>query len=90
MFGKYKESINDLRNEIRQLMGKDTSEMTHQLIDDRDLCVQAKISTMKTIAKEYEKHNHNLTMIGEEKTNQISQRKLHQRNGDYSWIRGNS
>ena len=67
MFGKYKDSINDLRNEIKQLMRKDTSEMTQQLIDERDLHVQAKISTMKTIAKEYEKHYHNLTMVGEEK-----------------------
>merc|ERR1712148_59454 len=32
-----------------------------------DLMVQAKISTMKTIGKEYEKHYHNLTLIGEEK-----------------------
>ena len=67
MFGKYKDSINELRNEIKQLMEKETTEMTQQLIDERDLCVQAKISTMKTIAKEYEKHYHNLTMIGEEK-----------------------
>ena len=43
MFGKYKDSINDLRNEIKQLMRKDTSEMTQQLIDERDLHVQAKI-----------------------------------------------
>ena len=41
--------------------------MTTQSIEERDLLVQAKISTMKTIAKEYEKHYHNLTMIGEEK-----------------------
>ena len=67
MFGKYKDTINELRKEIHQLMRKDTSEMTQQLIDERDLMVQAKISTMKTIAKEYEKHYHNLTMIGEEK-----------------------
>ena len=56
MFGKYKDTINELRKEIHQLMRKDTSEMTQQLIDERDLMVQAKISTMKTIAKEYEKH----------------------------------
>ena len=67
MFGKYKDTINELRKEIHQLMRKDTSEMTQHLIDERDLMVQAKISTMKTIAKEYEKHYHNLTMIGEEK-----------------------
>ena len=67
MFGKYKDTINELRKEIHQLMRKDTSEMTQQLIDERDLMVQAKISTMKTIAKEYEKHYHNLTMVGEEK-----------------------
>merc|ERR1712163_25600 len=65
--GKYKDSINDLRNEIKQLMRKDTSEMTQELIDERDLHVQAKISTMKSIAKEYEKHYHNLIMVGEEK-----------------------
>ena len=41
--------------------------MTQQLIDERDLFVQAKISTKKTIAKKYDKHYHNLTMIGEEK-----------------------
>ena len=41
--------------------------MTSQQIDDRDLFVQAKISTMKTTAKEYEKHYHELTMVGEEK-----------------------
>ena len=76
MFGKYKEAINDLRTEIRQLMGKDTSEMTQQLIDDRDLCVQAKISTMKTIAKEYEKHYHNLKMIDEEIVNKIGDTKI--------------
>ena len=29
--------------------------------------VQAKISTMKAIGKEYEKHCHNLTLVGEEK-----------------------
>ena len=67
MFGKYKESINELRSQINQLMKRDTSEMPQQLIDERDLHVQAKISTMKTIAKEYEKHYHNLTMVGEEK-----------------------
>ena len=67
MFGKYKDTINDLRKEIQQLMNKDTSEMTQHLIDERDLMVQAKISTMKTIGKEYEKHYHNLTLIGEEK-----------------------
>ena len=54
MFGKYKDTINELRKEIHQLMRKDTSEMTQHLIDERDLMVQAKISTMKTIAKEYE------------------------------------
>ena len=58
MFGKYKESINELRSQINQLMKRDTSEMPQQLIDERDLHVQAKISTMKTIAKEYE----NITM----------------------------
>ena len=67
MFGKYKESINELRSQINQLMKRDTSEMPQQLIDERDLHVQAKISTMKTIAKEYEKHYRNLTMVGEEK-----------------------
>ena len=67
MFGKYKDSINELRSQINQLMKRDTSEMPQQLIDERDLHVQAKISTMKTIAKEYEKHYHNLTMVGEEK-----------------------
>merc|ERR1712240_262229 len=39
MLGKYKDSINDLRNEIKQLMRKDTPEMTQQLIDERDLHV---------------------------------------------------
>ena len=67
MFGKYKDSINELRNKIKQLMRRDTSEMTPELIDERVLHVQAKIPTMKTIAKEYEKHYHNLTMVGEEK-----------------------
>merc|ERR1712133_287990 len=56
-----------LENIKKQLMRRDTSEMTQQLIDERDMHVQAKISTMKTIAKEYEKHYHNLTMVGEEK-----------------------
>ena len=67
MFGKYKDTINELRKEIHQLMRKDTSEMTQQLIDERDLMVLAKISTMKTIGKEYEKHYHDLTKVGEEK-----------------------
>ena len=67
MFGKYRDTINELREEIKHLMKRDTSEMTTQSIEERDLLVQAKISTMKTIAKEYEKHYHNLTMIGEEK-----------------------
>ena len=69
MFGKYEDSINELKSEIKLLMRRDTSEMTQQIIDERDLHVQAEISTMKTIAKEYEKHYHNLTMIGEEKQN---------------------
>ena len=67
MFGKYKDTINELRKEIHQLMARDTSEMTQHIIDDRDLMIQAKISTMKTIAKEFEKHYHNLTMVGEER-----------------------
>ena len=33
MFGKYKDSINELRNEIKHVMRRDTSEMTQQLID---------------------------------------------------------
>ena len=63
MFGKYKNTINDLRSEIKELMKRGPSEMTQESIDDRDLSIQAKISTMKTIAKEYEKHYHNLTMV---------------------------
>ena len=67
MFGKYKDTIIELRKDIHLLMRKDTSEMTQQLIDERDLMVQAKISTMKAIAKEYEKHFHNITMVAEER-----------------------
>ena len=51
--GIYKDCINDLKKEDKQLMWKDTSEMTKQIIDERDLHLLAKISTMKTIAKEY-------------------------------------
>merc|ERR1712240_494302 len=46
IFRKYKDSINDLRNEFKQLMRKDTSEMTQQLIDERDLHVPTKTSPM--------------------------------------------
>ena len=67
MFGKYRDAIKSLKDEIKQLMSRDSSEMTSQQIDERDLVVQAKISTMKTMAKEYEKHYHELTMVGEEK-----------------------
>ena len=34
MFGKYKDSINELRSEIKKLMEKETSEVTQQLIDE--------------------------------------------------------
>ena len=67
MFGKYRDAIKSLKDEIKQLMSRDSSEMTSQQIDERDLVVQAKVSTMKTMAKEYEKHYHELTMVGEEK-----------------------
>ena len=67
MFGKYRDSIKSLKDEIKQLMSGNNLEMTSQQIDERDLVVEAKISTMKTIAKEYEKHYHELTMVGEEK-----------------------
>ena len=66
MFGKYRDSIKSLKDEIKHLMSRDSTEMTQQSLDERDLMIQAKISTMKTIAKEYEKHYHDLTMIGEE------------------------
>ena len=39
MFGKYKDTINELRKEIHQLMARDTSEMTQHIIDDRDLMI---------------------------------------------------
>ena len=39
MFGKYKDSINELTNEIKLSMRRGTSEMTQQLIDERDLHV---------------------------------------------------
>ena len=67
MFGKYRDAIKSLKDEIKQLISRDSSEMTSQQIDERDLVVQAKVSTMKTMAKEYEKHYHELTMVGEEK-----------------------
>ena len=67
MFVKYRDTINDLREDTKQLMNRNASEMTPQSIEERDLLVQAKIFTMKTIAKEYEKHYHELTMVGEEK-----------------------
>ena len=66
MFGKYRDTIKSLKDEIKHLMSRDSTEMTQQSLDERDLMIQAKISTMKTIAKEYEKHYHDLTMIGEE------------------------
>ena len=67
MFGKYRDAIKSLKDEIKQLMSRNSLEMTSQQIDERDLVVQAKVSTMKTMAKEYEKHYHELTMVGEEK-----------------------
>ena len=66
MLDKYEDSINELRNEIKQLIKiikRYTSKMSQQLIDERDFLVQAKISALKTIAKEYEKHYHNPSMI---------------------------
>ena len=48
-------------------MRRDPSEMTQESLNERILSIQAKISTMKSIAKEYEKHYYNLTMVGEEK-----------------------
>ena len=42
MFGKYRDAIKSLKDEIKQLMSRDSSEMTSQQIDERDLVVQAK------------------------------------------------
>ena len=66
MFGKYRDTIKSLKDEVKHLMSRDSTEMTQQSLDEKDLMIQAKISTMKTIAKEYEKHYHDHTMIGEE------------------------
>ena len=54
MFGKYRDTIKSLKDEVKHLMSRDSTEMTQQSLDERDLMIQAKISTMKTIAKEYE------------------------------------
>ena len=39
MFGKYRDAIKSLKDEIKQLMSRDSSEMISQQIDERDLVV---------------------------------------------------
>ena len=48
-------------------MRSDALEMMSISIEKRDLLVQEKISTMKTVAKEYEKRYRVLIMIKEER-----------------------
>ena len=49
-------------------MNQDTSGMTQNAIMERDLTVQSKIRTVIFFTKEYEKHHHDVIMIGDQKT----------------------
>ena len=71
MFGKYRDAIKSLKDEIKQLISRDSSEMTSQKIDERDLVVQAKVSTMKTMAKEYENIIMNSLWLGKKNKSNI-------------------
>ena len=49
-------------------MVQEISGMTQNSILERDLTVQSKISTVKIFTKEYEKHHHDVIMVGDQKT----------------------
>ena len=67
MISKYKESIRTLKREVNDLMMQDISGMTQNSIMERDLTVQSKISIVRIFTKEYEKHHHDVIMIGDQK-----------------------
>ena len=68
MIGKYKESIRSLRTEVNKIMDEDISGMTEQAITQMELASQAKINTIKLFTKEYEKHHHDVIMVGNQDT----------------------
>ena len=49
-------------------MEEDISGMTEQAITKMELASQAKINTIKLFTKEYEKHHHDVIMVGNQDT----------------------
>ena len=55
-----------MRDDIFQLVSKDTSSMAQHQKDEMELEIQSKAGTIKTFTKEYEKHHHDLMLSGSE------------------------
>ena len=54
--------------EVNDFMTQDISGMTQNSIEERNLTVQSKISSIKIFTKEYEKHHHDVIMVGDQNT----------------------